>query len=69
MPKWESWGTLYDKIAAAAHLGRFEGLSRERLEHTGPDGKPLNRCIEIEFVEPNRAQPEGTLNDLGEVAK
>jgi hypothetical protein len=48
---------LYDKIAALAHLGRFEGLSRERLEHTGPDGKPLNRRIEIEFVEPNTAKP------------
>lgn len=45
---------LYDKVAAFGHLGKFEGLSKERLEHTGPDGGPLR--VEVVFVEPSKRQ-------------
>lgn len=41
-----------DKVSAYAHLGRFEGLSKERLEQTGPSGEPMR--VEITFVEPKR---------------
>lgn len=58
---------LYDKIAAAAHLGKFEGLSKERYEHTGPDGGPLR--LEVVFVAPPKRQSaagrEGATLEIG----
>lgn len=41
-----------DKVSAYAHLGKFEGLSKERHEHTGPGGGPIR--VEVEFVTPAR---------------
>jgi phage terminase small subunit len=41
---------LCDKRAALVDLGRHLGLFKDRIEHSGPDGKSL--CIYVEGVSP-----------------
>ncbi len=45
---------LYDKSAAAAHLGKCDGRSKVLHEHTGPDGGPHR--LEVVFVAPPKRQ-------------
>ena len=50
---------LHDKLNALVNL-EASGLFKERHEHAGPDGEPINHrnFVEIVFVEPTKRKDE-----------
>jgi len=42
---------LHDKLSALTQLGMHLGLFKDRHEHTGADGEPIQRTVIVEVVE------------------
>ncbi len=43
---------MHDKRAALVDIGKHLGMFKEKIEHTGPDGGPIQARIAVEFVRP-----------------
>jgi phage terminase small subunit len=58
--EWRIKLKLHDKLNALVNFGKHLGLFKERHEHTGADGEPINHLnfVEVVFVEPTKRKDE-----------